>query len=200
VTASPVSICSNALLMLGDSPIASFDDASDRARQAANLFPTARDYVLRLHPWNCAVKRVLLSPEATPPAFEWAAAFTLPDDHLRTLSVGERQERVEYAQEGRQILMRSNVCRLRYIFRNEAVPTWDSSLIWAMTTAMRALFAYGTTQSTSLEQVINESLREVLRQARAADGQEQEMEPLDDSPLLDARFIQAGSGRYRGGW
>ena len=34
---TPVTICSNALLMLGDNPIADFEEDNDRARLAANL-------------------------------------------------------------------------------------------------------------------------------------------------------------------
>ena len=60
--ATAVSICSNALLMLGDNPINSFDESAtpgglDRARIADNLWPSTRNSILRSHPWNCAIKR-----------------------------------------------------------------------------------------------------------------------------------------------
>src|SRR3546814_9999800 len=65
-----VSICSNALLRLGADPINSFDEADnfgsniERARLCANLWPNVRRQVIRSHPWNCATKRVVLSPDA----------------------------------------------------------------------------------------------------------------------------------------
>jgi hypothetical protein len=186
---TPVEICSNALLMLGDNPISSFDDDSDRARLAANLWPMARDYVLRMHPWNCAIKRVNLAPETTPPAFGAKAAFVLPGDCLRVLSVGNDGERVRYKLEGRRILMDGNSCLLRYIFRNEDPASWDSLLVWGMTSAMRAIFAYGISQSNSLEQSVSTSMRDVLRMARSVDGQEDEPDAMDHSPLQEARYL-----------
>lgn len=200
MSATPVSICSNALLMLGDQPIASFDDNSDKARLAANTWPTARDYVLRRHPWNCAVKRKILSPDTTPPAFDFAYQFELPGDWLRTLSVGETGERPEFRMEGRKLLMQSNVCKLRYIWRNDAPATWDASLVWVMTRVMRAVFAYPIAQSGSLEQLLEGELRDLIREARAIDGTEDEPEALDHSPLMEARYsgFSSGTSRYRG--
>lgn len=186
---TPVEICSNALLMLGDNPIASFDDGSDRSRLAANLWPMARDYVLRMHPWNCAIKRVSLAPESTAPAFDFSASFLLPGDCLRVLSVGQEGQRPRYRLENRRILMNATSCLLRYTYRNEDPASWDSLLVWGMTSTMRAIFAYGITQSNSLEQVVATAMRDVLRQARTVDGQEDEPDALDHSPLHEARFL-----------
>lgn len=196
-----VSICSNALLMLGDNPISSFSsDEGDKARLASNTWPTARDYVLRRHPWNCAIKRVVLSPDTAPPAFDFTYQFQLPDDWLRTLSVGEDGDRPEYKQEGRKILMLENACLLRYIFRNTEPATWDASLVWVMTRVMRAVFALPIAQSGSLEQMMEAELQGLLREARAIDGQEDEPDAMDHSPLMDARRFgfSRGTSRYRG--
>jgi len=186
---SSVTICSNALMMLGDAPISDFDEDNDRARRAKALWPIVSDYVLRRHPWNCAIKRVTLSPEATAPAFDYAYAFTMPGDCLRVLSVGMEGERPRYKVEGRKILMDFNVCQLRYVWRNEDLAQWDALLVWGMTNAMRAAFAYSITQSGSLEQAVEAVMRDVMKQARAVDGVEDENEALDDSPLLAARYI-----------
>ncbi len=195
MSVTPVSICSNALLLLGDNPIAGFDEDTDKARLASNLWPSARDQVLRRHPWNCAIKRVVLSPDTVAPAFDFTQAFTLPSDWLRTLSVGEIGERPRYKIEGRKILMDERVCKLRYVFRNENPATWDSMLVWAMTQVMRSLFAYPITQSGSLEELIDRVLVQLLREARTVDGQEDEPDAFDESPLLAARHI-GFSGNY----
>ena len=196
---SPITICSNALLMLGDNPIASFDEDNDRARLASNLWPMARDAMLRRHPWNCAIQRVVLSPLVTAPAFGFNYQFELPGDWLRTLSIGDEGERPRYRQEGRRILMDESACRLRYVFRNENTATWDAVLIEAMTKVMRGLFAYPIAQSASLEELVKREVAAVMRDARAIDGLEDEPEAMDHSPLLDARFIGGGgTSRYRG--
>lgn len=182
-----VAICSNALLMLGDKPIASFDEGTDRSRLAANLYPTVRDFVLRSHPWNCAIKRAILSPDSAPPAFEWKCRFALPGDWLRTLSVGDRHSADGYAMEGGYILANTDVCRLRYIHR-ATEDRWDSMLVHAVTVSMRQAFAYPITTSTSLEQLITQVLQPILQQARSTDGQEEPPEMLGDERLYGAGF------------
>ena len=199
MSATPVSICSNALLLLGDNPIADFNEGTDKARLASNLWEMARDAVLRQHPWNCAIKRVALAPDEEAPAFDYTYQFTLPSDWLRTLSIGQEGERPRYRMEGGKVLMDENVCRLRYVWRNDNPATWDALLIQTMTLVMRAMFAYAITQSGSLEQMIDGIVAKAMRDARAVDGQEDEPEAMDESPLLAARYIGSGSAsRYRG--
>lgn len=186
---SAVSICSNALLLLGDSPIDSFDVDNNRTRLCANLYDQKRDKVLRLHPWNCAIKRVVLSPDTDGPEFGWTYQFTLPDDWLRTLSVGDEEEGADdYVLEGRKLLMDTNVCNLRYIFRNEVEATWDSILVDAMTQVMVAALAYPITKSTTKQAADEEIVKRVLKEARAVDGQESPPETLGDFPLLANRM------------
>jgi hypothetical protein len=185
---SAVSICSNALLLLGDKPIDSFDVNNDRTRLAANLYPQKRDRVLRAHPWNCAVKRVVLSPSSTDPAFGWKYQFQLPGDWLRTLNVGDDDSADDYAIEGRMILSNAPTCSLRYIFRNTAESTWDALLIDAMTQVMVAAFTYPITKSTTKQATEEEIVRRMLKEARSVDGQEGTPEVLGDFPLLSNRM------------
>lgn len=184
---SAVSICSNALLLLGDKPISSFSENNDRTRLVANLYAMKRDRVLRAHPWNCATKRVVLSPDATAPEFDWAYRFLLPEDWLRTLSVGLADTPDDYAIEGRYILMDSSVCRLRYIWRNNNEATWDALLIDAMTEVMKATLAYSITKSASKEELAEAIVKRVLKEARAIDGQEMPPDTFGDFPLLANR-------------
>lgn len=186
---SAVSICSNALLLLGDNPIDSFDVDNNRTRLVANLYEQKRDMVLRLHPWNCATKRVILSPDTAEPEFGWTYQFTLPDDWARTVSVGEDEESPDdYAIEGRKILMDTNVCYLRYIWKNNVESTWDAILVDAMTKVMVAALTYPITKSTSKQATEEEIVKAILKQARAVDGQENPPETLGDFPLLANRM------------
>lgn len=197
-TATPVSICSNALLMLGDNPISSFDEDGDRVRLASNLWPMVRDYVLRRHPWNCATRRVVLNPDEDAPAFDFSRQFTLPGDCLRVLSTGLERTRCPYRIEDGKVLSDASAIQLRYIYRNENPATYDALLVWGLTQSMRAVLAYGTTASTSLEQQVEMSMRDVLRQARTVDGQEDEPDAMDHAPLMEARYVAGGRSQYRG--
>jgi len=55
--ATAVSICSNALRKLGDDPITSLTDDTERARLCNAFYEPTRDAVLRSHPWNFAIER-----------------------------------------------------------------------------------------------------------------------------------------------
>lgn len=184
-----VAICSQALLMLGDKPISSFDENTDRALVAANLYPTIRNYLLRSHPWNCATKRVVLSPDTSAPAFGFAYRFRQPDDWMRTLQVGQYDTQVmDFRHESGWFLSDEAVFYLRYIWRNEDESTWDALLIHAAVLSMRQVFAYPITASGTLEELVTTVVRNVLKEARAVDGQDQPAETFGDFPLLASRY------------
>lgn len=188
MSATAVSICSNALLRLGAQTIASLEESNDRARIAANLYESVRDSTLRSHPWNCAVKRVVLAPDTVAPAFDFTAAFTLPGDWLKTLQVGLDGYEVDYKTESGKIMASGTSLPLRYIWRNTVPSTWDAMLIEAMQLAMAAAMAYGITKSASMVEVHEKKLAQHMKHCRATDGQDDPPETLGDFPLLQARF------------
>lgn len=191
---SAVQICSNALLMLGDDPINSFSDNTVQARLASNLWEQVRDAVMRMHPWNCAITRVQLAPDATEPEFEWSYRFALPGDWVRTLSIGEEGETPAYTMEtdtsgNRFILCDENPLKLRYIWRNTNPSTWDSLMVHAVTAAMAEAMSYPRTKSASVQDAMGAKLKFWLQQAKTIDGQEVPTEQVGDAPFIDARAI-----------
>lgn len=186
--ASKVSICSNALLLLGAQTINSLSESNDRALLAANLYDSTRDDVLRSHPWNCATKRVILAPETTAPAFGYSAAFVLPSDWLRTMEVGEFGYELDYKTENGRILADATALPLRYVFRNDQEATWDAMLVKAMELRMAAEMAYAITSSASMADLMFNKLQQHMKQARAVDGMDDPPQELGDYPLLQARF------------
>lgn len=186
--ATGVSICSNALLMLGSQTINDFNEPLDRAKLASNLYPTIRDDLLRTHPWNCTIKRVLLAPDATPPAFGYANQFELPADFLRVLEVGQAGIQIDYLVEGRSILADATSVQLRYVYLNEVENTWDANLVALLTLGMAAAMAYPITQSAALQASFEQKLAMAKKVARAVDGQEDPPQTLGDERLYAARF------------
>jgi hypothetical protein len=192
---NPIKICSNALMMLGAKPIASFSESEgmgsnlDRAKLCAGLYPGLRLAILRGHYWNTCARRVLLSPDGQKPAFGYAYRFLLPGDWLRTWGVGDRytRGRLDYRSEGRYLLCNEPVLPLLY---GADVPEdqWDTLLVDVMTLAVAARLAYPITASTSVEEAKKIELRDLLREARATDGQDDPPETFGDFPLLQSRM------------
>jgi hypothetical protein len=176
MSATQVSICSNALLMLGSQTIAAIDEDTPRASLAANLYDSARDMVLRSHPWNCATKRVVLAPDVPAP------------DFLRIVEVGDYNEDIDYKLESGKILASGTVLNLRYVWRNQVESSWDAMLVHAMELQMSALMAYPITMSAAKEQLQLEKLERFMKRCRAVDGQDDPAQQLGDERLLTARF------------
>lgn len=188
-----VSICTDALLRLADRPINSLLGPADRQLLSSNLYPQARDWVIRRHPGNSCIKRVSLAPLAAAPAFDYAYQFLLPADALRVLSVGEEGTFLAYKLEGstsgRVILSDDNPCLLRYVFRNEDPATWDAGLVEMVTSRLTVLLAYPITKSISVRDAFEATAEREAKQMRAVDGQEDVGDSSYDSPLISARRV-----------
>ena len=85
MSTTKVSICNEALNLCGASSITSLDDGTDNARRCATIYDQTRKSLIRMHPWSCCKKRVVLSPTTTHPTFGFQNAFPLPSDFIRLL-------------------------------------------------------------------------------------------------------------------
>jgi hypothetical protein len=80
VATDAISLCSQALVLLGAGAIASFEDGP-AAATATQLYPGVRDTLLAKHPWKFATTTVQLARSATVPD-RWPYAFALPGEVL----------------------------------------------------------------------------------------------------------------------
>ncbi|MFT3720413.1 hypothetical protein [Pseudorhodoferax sp.] len=185
--ATDVQICSNALMLLGAAPIASLSEPGSRAAViCSNVYPLARQDVLRRHNWNCGVTRVVLAPLAEKPAFDWAHQFTKPGDWLRLIQIGRLGQLPDYEFAGNRIL--SNLASLPLVYMAEVDEgRWDALLTGVMVKRMVADLAYPITKSTSLAEMRGAEYREALQIAKGVDAQENPPEDWGDSPLISVR-------------
>lgn len=196
---SKVDICSNALLLIGDSPINSFEVVGadqDRVTLVSNLWEYTKDAMIRAHNWSCCIKRVQLAPNTEPPAWgdmsEYTYAFNIPSDCLRILSVYPYESPIDHKVEGRQILCNYSPLYLRYIFRNDNVSTWDAGLIDVMVSAMASACAYPIKQSGELKERFDKEVFIKLRSIRARDANQSTQYGITDSPLTQVRGVGGG--------
>ena len=192
--ATDVSICSAALLKLGDKPIADLNESTDRARLCANIYPLSKLDTLRSHPWNCATKRVVLAPLADAPASDWRYQFPMPGDFLRLMQVGYRGRQLDYSFEGGRVL--ANVAALPIVYVADITEgKFDSLLVQVMTLRMELELAYPITKSTSLRDSLKQEFYApavgVLARAKNIDGQENPPEDWGESSLIASRLGDA---------
>jgi hypothetical protein len=77
-----LSICSDALIMLGAQPISSFTEGTDAAQACDRLYPDLRDSLLSRYSWSWSSKKAQISRLTTNPINEWDYAYQLPGDML----------------------------------------------------------------------------------------------------------------------
>lgn len=77
-----LSICSDALLMLGAKPISSFNEGTDEASVANRLYHDLRNQALVIYPWSFSFKKLKLARLITTPTNEFKYEYQLPGDRL----------------------------------------------------------------------------------------------------------------------
>jgi hypothetical protein len=77
-----LSICSDALIMLGARPISSFNDGTDEANIADRLYADVRDQILMTYPWSFSFKKEQLAQLVTIPTNEFRYEYAMPGDRI----------------------------------------------------------------------------------------------------------------------
>jgi len=170
--ATEVSICSNALRRLGDDPITSLTDDTERARLCNAFYEPVRDSVLRSHPWNFAIARAELSKLTSTPAFDYSYEFNLPTDPycLRVLKM--EYDDYEFKIEGRKLLANEDSAKILYIAKVTDPAQFDPLFVDVLTSKLCAELSYAVTGSNTLSKMMWENYDNKLREARTVDGME----------------------------
>lgn len=168
MTSTNVSICNEALSLIGAKSILSFDDNNENARRCASIYDTTRRALLRMHPWSFAKKRTQLAPVSTHPTFGYHNSFPLPHDFVRVISAGVEN----YEIEGRHILANTDLINLQYVSDQDNEELWDSLFAECMVLYLVHKLAKPITGSQAESDSAWQKLNNMLKQARAINGQE----------------------------
>lgn len=115
-------ICSDALLILGASPISSFTEGTDEANTCDRLYPDIKIKTLASYPWSFSFKKIQLARLITTPTNEYKYEYQMPSDMIGvprglydTSSVGANI-RKEYRIMGDKILTNYETVYVDYQF------------------------------------------------------------------------------------
>lgn len=184
---SEVAICNSALIKLGAERINSLGDNTKNARLCNELYATLRDEMVRSHPWNFAIKRASLAPDATTPDFEFDNRFQVPGDFLRLLALYPEGDMIPYRLEGQFILANDTELLIKYIAQITDTSQFPSSFSESLSYKIAANLAYSITQSTTVVQLMEAKLEGSLRDARSFDAQENTGDRVVADSFLQAR-------------
>lgn len=187
-----VAIANSALTKLGAQLITSLDEDTKEARLCAARIYEIRDLILRMHPWNFATKRVVLSPQSTTPEFEYSYQFTLPTDCLRILRV--RPETEDYRSENGLILANVNTLELVYIYRVTNPVLIEPLCAEVISCYLAYDISYALIQTGSIQEQLYSLYEQKLRQAKSVDAKENPAQELEANLFLESRYQYPGGG------
>ena len=190
--ATEVSICSNALRRLGDNPITSLTDDTERARLCNSFYADARDAVLRLHPWNFAITRTSLAQLSDTPSYGFAYQYSLPTNPYCLRVLGMEYEdyifKVEnYSTQGRVLLTDESTAKILYVARITDTIQFDALFVDVLTAKLALDLCYPITNSVSLQDKMQKLYQLKLSDARSIDGQEGFIDDLVSDTFTDFR-------------
>ena len=190
--ATEVSICSNALRRLGDDPITSLTDDTERARLCNAFYADARDACLRSHHWNFAITRASLAQLSATPVYGFDYQFALPTDPfcLRVLAM-EFEDYVfkveNLSTQGRVLVTDQETAKIIYIARVTDTTLFDSLFVDTLVAKLAADLAYPVTNSLKVQEQMYRLFQLKLSEARSIDGQEGFIDDLVSDTFTDFR-------------
>lgn len=193
--ASKIDICSNALQLIGDEPINSFDEPGAGPKVADALYLTTKETLLSSHPWSFALKQQLLNRLSQIPDKKtgFSYAFQLPSDLIRIWNIQDHSDYILI-----NGLLYSNrkelLCTYIYDVAESALPPQFTK---ALEYALASDFAIAITENQSMAGLYEQKAVMKLSQAKTIDSQGRPQQAFIDSPLIHAR---QGGNILSGGW
>lgn len=183
--ASDIDMASNALLLLGDSPISSFTEPGAGAQAAANLYQGTKERFLSYHPWSFALKEQVLSRLTQGPDIRtgYKYAYQLPTDMIRLWSVVEWDN---YDLVGDKLYSNRTELLARYIYDvpESLIPAHAEK---ALTYLLAAEFAISVTEDEGKSQIYTQKANQMMAQASTIDSQGRPQIGIISSPFVEAR-------------
>jgi len=193
--ASKIDICSNALKLIGDEPINSFDEPGAGAKVSNALYQTTKETLLSSHPWSFALKQQRLNRLSQAPDKKtgFSYAFQLPTDLIRIWSI---QDYSDYILINGFLYSNSKQLLCTYIYDTEetALPP---QFVKALEYALASDFAIAITENQSMAGLYEQKAMMKISQAKTIDSQGRPQQAFIDSPLINAR---QGGNIFSGGW
>lgn len=185
---SETQIANNALIRLGANPITDIDvDGTHNSNTMQQLYAPTRDALLRQHFWNFAIKRVSIAENATPPAFQWTAQYTLPSDFVRVKRLYNTDD--NYAIEGDVILVNQpSELQMVYVARITDVTRFDPLFVQVLTLMLAILAAPRICGEGFNTDRLAAELRQTLMEAKIVDSQDSSPEDFIINTFANARY------------
>ena len=198
-----VSICSQALLLLGANEITSFSDGTAPSAICSKLSPRVKSQTLGMYPWSFTLKKTQLGQLASTPTNVYSKEYQLPTDMFlgvpravyASLSTGNLPKITDYEIQGDKLLTNETTIVIDYqqLVAESAMPSYFvQMMIYQMAWHLAEPVTDQTTKSDYWKTVAlgtpSENMRGgYFRQAINIDGAGQSKTVIADYLLTEVR-------------
>jgi len=176
-------IANLALNSLGEARIQNLTDNNARARACTARLEDVITTVLRMHTWNSALERAVLTNVGAP-IFGWNYMFQLPTDCIKVVEVNPISR---YQVEKKNILSNEKTLNLLYIGNPTDISVLDSLLAEAIAMKLALEIAETLTSKQGLKQEMMQKYVIALQEARSANSHDKTPEHRERSSYTDAK-------------
>jgi len=177
--ASKLGIISSALVLIGDAPINSLDDAGAGAITAATLYDSSLENLMTMHRWRFAIKQGQLSRLVAAPINDWTYQHQLPSDFLYL----EKSTSYNFEIFGDKVYSNDKDVTIDYGFMADEsdFPAW---FVKTAEYLLASEFAIPVTGNAQKAQTYNAMFEKQYKRARNLDASERPNVEMQDSPLI----------------
>ena len=184
-----IKVCSRASILMGGSPISSFDEGTSEADVVDAMYEDIARAALTSTRWRFSTNQQVLSRLSADPTGRYSSAYQKPSDVLMLSAVTIQDSIIEYDTYGDKIFCdtsTSDVVVADYIFR--AVESyWPSYFTLAVEFQVASMLAISVARDSSLAQMLDQQGERQMIKARRLDSQQQTTRKLNTSRFIAQR-------------
>ena len=190
MAATKIEICQQALVMIGASPISSFDDGTTEAIACENMYAETVKNELALYRWRFATAMQLMSRLEDAPATKWDAAYQLPAEMLVPYTVYVNSVPINFDRYEDMIFCDAASTDEVYIegLYNVAEQFWPPYFTMLIILRMAALLVHSIGAQVDTSDLLDRRAGRQGAIARARDAQGRTAPRFDTTRLISNRF------------
>jgi len=194
-----IDLTNQALRMLGEFGVSSFDEGTDLAESCNRIVATTLRAMLTAYPWRFTMRKAMLAQVAEAPLTEWTYQHAMPPEQIfiRSVRPGPRADPADEWEIFENRILSDHAilyCDYQVEIDSAAWPAWFTNLARnALAADLAIAVGAGTTAADAFYRRTFGSPMEngsggLMRVARNLDSQQQTPQRIGHTPLLTARW------------
>ena len=186
---SSIDVCSRALILIGAEPITSFEDSTNEALVASNMYEDIARAALTNSRWRFATEQAVLGLLSDAPTGRYDAAYQLPSNLIMLHAVTVNDLPIIYQTYGDKVFCDASSTETLiadYTFRAVEVD-WPSYFTIAVEYTLASMFAVSIARDVQMAGMMEDKAAISMAKARASDSQQQTSRKFNTNRYISQR-------------